>query len=161
MCLWWNWRVISCMEWVRKRKVWVPAGPHSDCTTSGKLASLLLGFLICKTGSHGRDIVRMNWGDLGDKATRWLSGKEIYLLMQEMQETWVQSLGREDSLEEEMAAHSNILAWKTPWTEDPGGLKSIGLHRVRSDLATEHSWRLVDTRLSVNVSYYCIWGWMA
>ena len=76
--------------------------------------------------------------------------------MQEMQETWVQSLGREDSLEEEMAAHSNILAWKTPWTEDPGGLKSIGLHRVRSDLATEHSWRLVDTRLSVNVSYYCI-----
>ena len=39
-----------------------------------------------------------------------------------MQETWVQSLGWEDPLEKEMAAHSNILAWKTPWTEEPDGL---------------------------------------
>ena len=42
--------------------------------------------------------------------------------MQEIQETWVQSLGQEDSLEEEMATHSNILAWKIPWTEEPDGL---------------------------------------
>ena len=39
-----------------------------------------------------------------------------------MQETWVQSLGREDCLEEEVAAHSSILAWEIPWTEKPGGL---------------------------------------
>ena len=52
--------------------------------------------------------------------------------MQEMQETWVQSLGQEDFLEEEMATYSNILAWKIPWTE-PSGLKSIGSHRVRDD----------------------------
>ena len=39
-----------------------------------------------------------------------------------MQETWVRSLGREDSLEEEMATHSSILAWRIPWTEEPGGL---------------------------------------
>ena len=43
------------------------------------------------------------------------------------QETWVQSLGREDPLEEEMATHSNILAWKIPWTKEPGGQQSVGL----------------------------------
>ena len=42
--------------------------------------------------------------------------------MQEIQETRVQSLGQEDPLEEEMATHSSIVAWKTPWTEEPGGL---------------------------------------
>ena len=42
--------------------------------------------------------------------------------MQEMQEMWVRSLGREDPLEEGMATHSNILAWRIPWTEQPGGL---------------------------------------
>ena len=43
-----------------------------------------------------------------------------------MQETWVQSLGEEDFLEKEMAIHSSILAWKIPWTEEPGGLQSMG-----------------------------------
>ena len=47
-----------------------------------------------------------------------------------MQETWVPSLGREDPLEEEMAIHSSILAWKIPWTEEPGGLPSMGWQRV-------------------------------
>ena len=47
-----------------------------------------------------------------------------------MQETWVQSLGWEDSLEKEMAMHSSILAWGISWTEDPGGLQSVGLRRV-------------------------------
>ena len=42
----------------------------------------------------------------------------------------VQTLGREDALEEEMATHSSILAWSIPWTEKPGGLRSTGLHRV-------------------------------
>ena len=50
-----------------------------------------------------------------------------------MQETWVRSLGREDPLEKEMAPHSSILAWKTPWTEEPGGLQSTGSHRVGHD----------------------------
>ena len=44
-----------------------------------------------------------------------------------MQETWVQSLGQEDPLEKGMATHSSILAWRTPWTEEPGGLQSIEL----------------------------------
>ena len=43
-----------------------------------------------------------------------------------MRETWVQSLGREDPLEKEMATHSSILAWRIPWTEEPGGLQSLG-----------------------------------
>ena len=51
----------------------------------------------------------------------------------------VQSLGREDPLEEEMATHSSILAWRIPWTEEPGRLQSIGLQRVGHDLATEHA----------------------
>ena len=46
------------------------------------------------------------------------------------QETWVRSLGWEDTLEKEMATHSNILAWKISWTEEPGGLQSIGSQRV-------------------------------
>ena len=47
--------------------------------------------------------------------------------MQELQETWVRSMGWEDPLEEEMATHSSILAWRIPWTEEPGGLQSTGL----------------------------------
>ena len=50
-----------------------------------------------------------------------------------VQETWVQSLGWEDSLEKEIATHSSILAWKIPWTEKPGRLQSMGLQRVRQD----------------------------
>ena len=48
-----------------------------------------------------------------------------------MQETQVQSLGREDPLEKEMATHSSIFAWRIPWTEEPGGLQSTGSQRVR------------------------------
>ena len=46
------------------------------------------------------------------------------------QETWVPSLGGEDPLEKGIATHSSILAWKIPWTEEPGGLQSIALQRV-------------------------------
>ena len=50
-----------------------------------------------------------------------------------IQETWFQSLGWEDPLEKEMATQSSILVWKIPWTEEPGGLQSMGLQRVRHD----------------------------
>ena len=50
----------------------------------------------------------------------------------------VQSLGWEDPLEEGMATKSSILAWKIPWTEEPGGLQSMGLQRVGHDRATKH-----------------------
>ena len=51
----------------------------------------------------------------------------------EMQETWVQSLGWEDPLEDGMATHSTILAWRIPWKEEPGGLQSMGSQRVGHD----------------------------
>ena len=53
-----------------------------------------------------------------------------------MWETPVQSLGGEDLLEKEMATHSSILAWKIPWTEEPGRLQSLGFQRIRHDRAT-------------------------
>ena len=56
----------------------------------------------------------------------------------EMQETSVQSLSREDPLEEGMATHSSILAWRIPWIEEPGGLQSMGSQTIRHDWATKH-----------------------
>ena len=53
-----------------------------------------------------------------------------------MQETWFQPLGREYPLEEEMATHSSILAWRIPWTEEPGGLQSMGLVEKESDMTS-------------------------
>ena len=53
--------------------------------------------------------------------------------MPETQELRVQSLGGEDPLEEGMATHSNILLWRIPWTEEPGGIQSTGLQRIRHD----------------------------
>ena len=50
-----------------------------------------------------------------------------------MRETWVRSLGQEDPLEKEMATHSSILAWRIPWTEEHGGLQSMGSQRVGHD----------------------------
>ena len=56
-----------------------------------------------------------------------------------VQETRVQSLGQENPLEKGIATHSSTLSWKIPWTEEPGRLQSIGLQRVRHDLATSLS----------------------
>ena len=53
-----------------------------------------------------------------------------------VQKTQIRSLGQEDPLEKKMAAHSSILAWENPWTEEPGGLQSMGVTRVGHDLAT-------------------------
>ena len=54
-----------------------------------------------------------------------------------MQETQVRALGQENPLEKGMAAHSSVLAWRSPWTEKPGRLQSVGLQRVGYSLATE------------------------
>ena len=53
--------------------------------------------------------------------------------IQELQETWYQSQGWEDPLEEGMATHSSIIAWRSLWTEEPGGLQTMGLQGVRHD----------------------------
>ena len=67
-------------------------------------------------------------------ASHWLSGKKSTWNARDVQDTWVWSLGWEDPLEEGMATHSIILAGKISWTEEPGGLWSMGLQRVR------HNW---------------------
>ena len=70
-----------------------------------------------------------------------------------MWETWVQSLGQEDPLEKEMTTHSSILAWKIPWTEEPGGLPSLRSHRVGhdwSDLA-----RLIQVEVWQKTTKFC------
>ena len=67
-----------------------------------------------------------------------------------MQEMWVGSLGREDSLQEGMATHSSTLAWRIPWTEEPGGLQSIRVEKSQTLLK----------RLSTHtvLFYWWIWG---
>ena len=80
-----------------------------------------------------------------------------------MRETWVRSLGWEDPLEKEMATHSSILAWKTPWTEGPRRLQSMGSQRVRHDwtislsLVEKYNWHNQKTLLGNIVSRL---GWL-
>ena len=58
---------------------------------------------------------------------------QMVMRLPTMQETWVQSLSRKDLLEKKMATNSSILAWKIPWTEEPGRLQSMGSQRVGHD----------------------------
>ena len=82
------------------------------------------------------------------------------LVMQEMQETQVLPLVWEDPLEKGMTTHSSILAWRIPWTEEPGGLQSMGSQRVIQDWAQAWPWRLADTQYYMwnrwITSTYCI-----
>ena len=66
-----------------------------------------------------------------------------------MQEMQVPSLGQEDPLEKEMATHPSILAWESLWTDWPGGLRSIGWHKVEHDLATRQQQH--------RISHFCIY----
>ena len=80
----------------------------------------------------------------------FLGGSAVMNLptMQATQETWVQSLGREDPLKEGMANYSSILAWKIPWTEEPGRLQSMGSQRVghnRSRCQVKHCHLIGET----------------
>ena len=75
-----------------------------------------------------------------------------------MWETWVWSLGWEDTLEEGMATHASFLAWRTPGTEEPCGLQSMGSQRVRHDWATKHIFLFVtaDTFISPSLITLCL-----
>ena len=80
---------------------------------------------------------------------RWLSGKESTCQAGEL----VQSLDRDDPLEKEITAHSNILVLEMPWTEKPAGLQSMGLQRVRHNLVTKEQQNGIShTSLSLNIS---------
>ena len=79
-------------------------------------------YMIYNTSIFCLVILGLPWG---------LNGRESLPI----QETWVQSLGQEDPWEEEMAAHSSILAWEIPWTEEPGGLQSMGSQKSQTQLS--------------------------
>ena len=74
---------------------------------------------------HPLDSVESDWASLVAQSLKRLPA---------VRETWVQSLGREEPLEEGMATHSSILAWRIPWTEEPGGLWSMGLQKSWTEL---------------------------
>ena len=65
---------------------------------------------------------------------QWVTNPSV---MRKTQETQVQSLGQEDPLEEGTGTHSSVLAWRTPWTEEPGGLQSMGSQRVGHNSAQQ------------------------
>ena len=92
----------------------------------------------------------------GKEFPRWVKNLPA---MQEMQETRVWSPGREDSLEKEMATHPSIIAWEISWTEEPGGLQSMGSQRVGhywSDLACLRSFIMLTRRAnSTSTRSYC------
>ena len=91
-------------------------------------------------GHSGLILSKTVWQDLGDFVRsfigiyRYISASLVAQRLKRlpaMRETWVWSLSLEDPLEKEMAAHSSILAWRIPWTEEPGRLQSMGSQRVR------------------------------
>ena len=98
-------------------------------TGPGTQQALSKCLLICDSFVNhlGRDM---------ERASLVAQQSRIYLPMQETQKTPVRSLGLEDPLEKEMATHSNILAWRIPGTEEPVGLQSMGLQRVRHNSMT-------------------------
>ena len=87
--------------------------------------------LLVRDGAHAQINLKININVLKNGFPRWLSGKKKQKQKQKthlpIRETWVRSLGWEDPLEKEMATHSSTLAWEIPWTEEPGGLQSMGL----------------------------------
>ena len=74
-----------------------------------------------------------------ERLLSWLNGKELACQCRRLKEEWVWSLSLEHPLEENVATHSSIFAWKIPWTEEPSRPQSMVLQRVRHTLATEHA----------------------
>ena len=92
---------------------------------------------VAKSQTRPSNWTELNWQSISRTSlvAQWVKNLPEML---ETQETWVWSLGWEDPLEDGMAVHSSILAWRIPWTEEPGGLQSIGLERVRHNWACTH-----------------------
>ena len=116
---------------------------HITLLYKEQFASLYIGGRFYTDGllSMGSHRVRHDWSDFAAAAAAEDDSvvKRICVTMQKMQEMQVPSLGQSDHLEKEMATHSSVFACKIPCTENPGGLQSRGLQRVRQDSATEHA----------------------
>ena len=91
--------------------------------------SLSLELMIAQQTTQFKFLLRIIWASLVAQLVKNLSA---------MWETWVWSLGPEDPLKQELATHSSILAWRIPWTKEPGGLQSMGLQRVGHDYIQDY-----------------------
>ena len=114
----------SCLENPMDRGAW-RAAVHGVAKSWTRLSSSFQAYLL---------LWRVDYLQLGTILYVWASlVAQTVKCLSAIQETWVRSLGREDPLEKEMAPHSSTLAWKIPWTEEPGRLQSMGSQRIGHD----------------------------
>ena len=116
------------------KEIWAP---KNWCFWTAVLEKTLESPLDCKEIQPVRS-EDQPWDFFGRNDAKGLVAQRLKLLPA-MRETWVWFLGREDPLEKEMATHSSILAWRIPWTEEPGGLQSTESRSVGHDWATSLS----------------------
>ena len=128
-------RFPELMTYVTEVCIFLPISPYSDPSTTFHLCFWVWLFWISYLSET---MANECFWLLLLRLVKWVQGLVAQMVknLPAVQETWVWSLGWEDPLEKEMATHSSILAWRTPWTEEPGGLQTVGLQRVRHDWRT-------------------------
>ena len=114
------------------------AAVHGVARSWTRLSDLTIFSLSCIGEGNGNPLQCSCLENPRDGGASWaavhgVAAEDLIKNLPAMQETWVQYLGPEDPLEKTMAPHSNPLAWKIPWTEEPRGLQSMGSQRVRDD----------------------------
>ena len=122
-------------------------------TQSSVLARESQGLGSLVGGIYGVAQSRTRLKRLSSSSSRVIIGSEMVKNLPAMWETWVQSLVWEDPLEEGMASHSSILAWRILWTEEPGGLQSLGLQRVRHSWVTKNTHNLWREKPTSRVTF--------
>ena len=118
-----------------------------DFSTWVSLYAHICSCMLCVTSRyHSIPFLSLSWKAYLKKSKSYTNSLVTQRLkhLPARRETRVQSLGREDPLEKEMATHFSILAWKIPWTEEPGRLQSTGSQRVRHDWATSLTHSLIN-----------------